>query len=162
TASGTAAFSGPTDGWLPGESAVGRWTTDPPASPLVEWPQPNRTPLTSVAVAPGSGASLTVPDAIAVGLDGTALHFEPASGWSVDRLPPRESHVNMNSVVFTGAQSAVAVGQFGTIIRWDGASWSEDPQSISLTQSQLNAVAAAPSGELWAVGVFGTILHFDG
>ncbi len=48
------------------------------------------------------------------------------------------------------------------ILRWDGTSWSEDPQSISLTQSQLNAVAFAATGEGWAVGANGTILHYDG
>src|SRR6201999_1338494 len=55
------------------------------------------------------------------------------------------------------------VGQSGTILRWDGTSWSEDPQSAQLTQVELTAVAFRPSGdEGWAVGRFGTILHFDG
>jgi photosystem II stability/assembly factor-like uncharacterized protein len=44
----------------------------------------------------------------------------------------------------------------------NGERWSEDPQSISLTQSQLNSVAFAPTGEGWAVGANGTILRFDG
>src|SRR5262249_2151219 len=58
--------------------------------------------------------------------------------------------------------NAFAVGQFGLILHWDGASWSEDPQSGALTQSQLDAVAFGPSGEGWAVGADGTILHYDG
>lgn len=160
---GGSVFTGPTEGWLAGSDAVGEWTLSPRERPLVAWPQPNRSPLTSVAVAPGSGASLlTSGSGLAVGLDGTALHYDARTGWLVDPVPPRASRVNLFGVAYTSSTTAIAVGQFGVILRWNGTTWTEDPQSISLTQSQLNAVAASPSGEAWAVGTFGTILHFDG
>jgi hypothetical protein len=155
-------FTGPSDGWLAGQAAVGRWTPEPPASQLVTWPEANRSPLMSVALPPGSTNALSSGGALAVGLDGTALHFDPTVGWVIDPLPPRASHINVTSVAFAGPTSAFAVGQFGLILRWDGTSWSEDPQSISLTQAQLNGVAFDSSGQGWAVGAFGTILHFDG
>jgi hypothetical protein len=155
-------FAGPNDGWLAGQAALGHWTLSPAQSPLVSWPEANRSPLTAVALPPGSDNSLESDGAIAVGLSGTAMHFEPGVGWVIDPVPPRLSHINLNSVAYSSPTTAVAVGQFGAIMRWDGSSWSEDEQSISLTQAELNAVAFAPTGEGWAVGTFGTILHFDG
>src|SRR5262249_46214736 len=154
--------AGPNDGWLAGETALGRWTLTPPRSQLVPWPQANKSPLTSVALPPGSSNALASPGALAVGLAGTAMHFQPGVGWLVDRLPPRASHINLWGVAYSGPNTAVAVGRVGTIVRWDGTQWSEDPQSISVTQTQLNAVAFDASGNGWAVGTFGTILHFDG
>jgi hypothetical protein len=160
---GLGGFTSAAEGWLVGAWGAGRWSDAPLPRPLVTWPQPNRSPLTSVAVPPGSSVAPTATGALAVGLDGTALHYAPGIGWLVDPLPPRESHVNLLGVAYTGPDAAVAVGQFGAIVRWDGTTWSEDPQSISMTQWPLNAVAAdAATGEAWAVGRFGTILHFDG
>src|SRR5262249_23038010 len=152
----------PTDGWLAGTAGIGRWTSAPPPSPLVVWPQPNRNPLTSVAAPPAATLDLQSSGAVAVGLGGAALRYDPATGWLTTPVPPRASHVNLSGVAFAGPTTAFAVGQFGTIIRWDGTSWTEDTQSVSLTQAQLNAVAFGTNGEGYAVGTFGTILHFDG
>src|SRR5262249_45254378 len=50
----------------------------------------------------------------------------------------------------------------GVILRWNGTTWTPDPQSISITGNLLNSVAFGSNGQGWAVGAFGTILHFDG
>jgi hypothetical protein len=156
-----ALFTGPEEGWLSGEHAVGHWAVDPPERPLVEWPQANRAPLTAVA-APGGDVGLGTSGALAVGLRGTTMRYEAGTGWLFGPLPGRAARANLYGVAFSGPSSAVAVGQGGTIVRWDGASWSEDPQSRSVTPHDLSAVAFRPSGEGWAVGRYGTILHFDG
>ncbi|HEV7944041.1 MAG TPA: lytic murein transglycosylase [Solirubrobacteraceae bacterium] len=171
------AFTGPAEGWLGGEEAVGRLSpqsasptlgssasapSTPESAPLASWPLPDRSPLTSVALPPASQGGVQEGGALAVGLNGTTLSYEPSAGWIVQPAPPRAHHINLLSVTFDGPSNAFAVGQYGVILRWDGTSWSEDPQSISLTHSQLNAVAFSASGEGWAVGVDGTILHYDG
>lgn len=159
---GDDAFTGPDEGWLGGESALGRWSAGQGSSALTSWPLPDRSPLTSIALSPGGQAAIGESGALAVGLDGTTLRYDASSGWQVEPSPARARHLNLLGVAFAGPSSAFAVGQFGVILHWDGASWSEDPQSISLTQSQLNAVAFASTGEGWAVGANGTILHYDG
>jgi hypothetical protein len=156
------AFSGPAAGWLGGHTALGQLTAEGGSSLLTPWPLPDRSPLTSIALAPGSQATVGESGALAVGLDGAALRYESSTGWQVVPLPPRAHHLALSSVAFAAPSSAFAVGQFGLILHWDGTSWSEDPQSISLTQSQLSAVAFASNGEGWAVGARGTILHYNG
>jgi len=155
-------FTGPNAGWLGGTKALGQWSAQQSSSLLTPWPLPDRSPLTSVALAPGSRADAGESGALAVGLGGATLRYDASTGWQVEPAAPRAHHLNLLGVAFDGPSSAFAVGQFGVILRWDGTSWSEDPQSISLTQSQLNAVAFAATGEGWAVGANGTILHYDG
>jgi hypothetical protein len=168
--SSASTFSGPNEGWLAGAAALGHWTGGT-TSPLVSWPLPDRTPLTAVAVPAGNGSDSTESQAVAVGLDGTTLYYNAADGWLPASLPttwqyapppPQASSINLLGVAFDGSTNAFAVGQYGAILRWNGSSWSEDPQSFTLTQGALNAVAFASSGEGWAVGAAGTILHYDG
>ena len=156
------AFNGPASGWLGGSTALGQLTAEGASSLLTPWPLPDRSPLTSIALAPESQAAVGESGALAVGLNGAALRYESSTGWQVVPLPARAHHLALSSVAFAGSSSAFAVGQFGLILHWSGTSWSEDPQSISLTQSQLNAVAFATNGEGWAVGANGTILHYNG
>ncbi len=156
------AFTGPDEGWLGGKKALGQWSPEQSSSLLTPWPLPDRAPLTSIALAPGSRAEAGESGALAVGLDGATLRYDSSTGWQVEPAAPRAHHLNLLGVAFNGPSSAFAVGQFGVILHWDGTSWSEDPQSISLTQSQLGAVAFAANGEGWAVGANGTILHYDG
>jgi hypothetical protein len=155
-------FYAPNEGWLAGADALGHWSGEGAASPLASWPLPDRSPLSGVALPPTSAGEVGESGALAVGFDGTALSYDASAGWLVQPVPARAHHINLISVAFQGPSSAFAVGQFGVILHWDGTAWSEDPQSISLTTSQLNGVAFAPSGEGWAVGANGTILHYDG
>jgi len=155
-------FSGPSEGWLGGANALGHWSGEAGSSPLASWPLPDRSPLTAVALPPGDQGGVGESGALAVGLNGTTLSYDASAGWLEQSAPPRAHHINLLGVAFAGPSSAFAVGQFGAILHWDGTAWSEDPQSLSLTASQLNAVAFAPSGEGWAVGANGTILHYNG
>ena len=157
-----AVFSSPTEGWLGGTNALGHWSTEQASGPLVSWPLPDRSPLTSVALPPGGKAGVGESGALAVGFKGTTLSYDASSGWLAQPTPPGAQSVDLLGVAFAGPSSAFAVGTLGAILHWNGAAWSEDPQSFSLTDSQLNAVAFAPSGEGWAVGGNGTILHYDG
>jgi hypothetical protein len=158
---GQALFTSPTDGWVVGTNSVGRISAQEPAASLAVWPEPNRSTLLSVALPP-AGAGIGTSGALAVGLDGAALHFDANAGWLADPTPPKAEHIALRGVAFDGPGRAVAVGDLGTILDWNGSSWSDDPQSNVLTVAQLNAVAFAPDGEGWAVGTFGTILHWDG
>ncbi|MGO9976531.1 MAG: Ig-like domain-containing protein [Solirubrobacteraceae bacterium] len=154
-------FTSDGTGWLSGENSMGLITAQPPPSPLAAWPETNENTLTSVALSP-AGAGVDTSGALAVGLDGAALHYDATAGWTLDPVPPQARGVDLLGVAFDGPSSAVAVGAFGTILDWNGSTWSADPQSQSLTQIQLNAIAFAPDGQGWAVGADGTILHFDG
>jgi photosystem II stability/assembly factor-like uncharacterized protein len=160
-------FSSPDEGWLAGPSALGQWSSEAAAGRLASWPLPDRAPLTSVALTPGGSGAVEEAGALTVGFKGTALRYEPATGWQVQPLPAKDRRVNLLSVAFNGSDSAYAVGQYGTILHWNGSSFADDPQSTVVTGSQLNSVSfKEPSGEGpsegWAVGSYGTILHYDG
>jgi hypothetical protein len=158
---GESVFVDPSDGWIAGANTLARVAATPTQSALASWPEANRNPLVSVALPPGQSTTDT-PGALAVGLNGTALHYGRSVGWQVDATPPQTHHIMLTGVAFNGASTAFAVGQLGTILRWDGSSWSEDPQSVHVTTASLNAVAFRNDGQGWAVGGFGTILHYDG
>jgi hypothetical protein len=152
----------PTDGWVVGANTLGKVSAAATPSTLAEWPEANRNPLLSVALPPGQSTTDTA-GALAVGMQGTALHYDaPTSSWQVDATPPRTHHINLNGVAFAGPSLAFAVGTGGLILRWDGTSWTEDPQSVRATIHTLNAVAFGTDGQGWAVGGLGTILHYDG
>ncbi len=163
TSQGAAVFADPTDGWLAGAGtdSLGMVSATPPPSLLASWPEANRNPLLAVALPPGNSTTDTG-GALAVGLDGTALHYDPSAGWQVDPTPPQAQHVELTGVAFAGPALAFAVGQDGTILRWNGTSWAADPQSLQLTNATLNAVAFGSDGQGWAVGSRGAILHYDG
>lgn len=165
---GSLSFASPREGWMstPGNvfsvagllatsssTVLGHWTTEPDAVRIRRWPQPARTTLESVSVAPGSS------EAFAVGATGTILRHTPGIGW--DRLPSGTAQ-NLHGVAWSDQRTAWAVGDGGTILRFDGDAWAADPASGSLTRSPLRAVAFAASGRGWAVGAGGTILRFDG
>jgi hypothetical protein len=57
------------------------------------------------------------------------------------------------------ANDGWAVGAFGTIIHWNGASWSI---VASPTGDALNSVFMVNSNDAWAVGLSGDIIQWDG
>jgi hypothetical protein len=54
---------------------------------------------------------------------------------------------------------AYAVGPGGTIVTWNGTTWSA---ATSPTSAQLNAVSGTSASNVWAVGNGGVIVHWDG
>jgi len=55
-----------------------------------------------------------------------------------------------------------AVGEGGTILNYDGADWTADPQSGIITTDDLYDVTSVTASNIWAVGEGGTILNYDG
>jgi hypothetical protein len=158
---GSAVFADATDGWITGANTLGMVSASAPPAPLASWPEATRNPLLSIALPPGNSTTNTT-GALAVGLDGTALHYDPATGWQVDGTPVATHSLQLDGVAFASSSSAFAVGAGGTIVDWNGSQWSADPESTQLTRHTLNAVAFGSNGQGWAVGAQGTILHYDG
>ena len=59
----------------------------------------------------------------------------------------------------TDANNVWAVGEAGTILKWDGSEW--HVQSTG-TEATLYAVRGTDANNVWAVGSWGTILKWDG
>jgi hypothetical protein len=66
---------------------------------------------------------------------------------------------NLNGIDGTSASELTAVGDAGTIVHWDGTSWSP---RISPTTQNLTSVYVATPNDAYAVGDVGTLLHWDG
>lgn len=160
-----ASVNGQIQGWLGGSesAATGEVTAaGANASPLSTWPVADRSPLTGVALPPGSTASTGETGAVAVGFNGAALLYTADNGWVVQALPAAAQHLYLTGVAFDGPSSAFAVGQAGEILHWDGSAWTTAVSPNTLTPFRLDSVAFASDGEGWAVGENGTILHYDG
>ncbi len=76
--------------------------------------------------------------------------------WSA--LPPPKDA--LNAVWGSGSDDVWAVGNNGTIYRWNSKGSSEVVPKPS--PQTLRAVAGTASDDIWAVGVADTILHYDG
>lgn len=50
-------------------------------------------------------------------------------------------------------------GEAGSLLHWNGASWSV---AVSGTESALRALSGTSAKNVWAAGLDGTLLHFDG
>ncbi len=156
--------NGEVEGWIGGQGSTAAEVTPTGSStsPLATWPVADRSPLTGVALPPGSTASTSETGALAVGFDGAALLYTADNGWVVETLPAIAQHLYLTSVAFDGPSSAFAVGEAGEILQWDGSAWSTAVSPDTLTPFRLDSVAFASDGEGWAVGENGTILHYDG
>lgn len=86
---------------------------------------------------------------------GAVLRRSAQGAWSLERTSPQP----INAVWGSGPSDVWAVGRAGTIVHFDGTTWSSPP---SLTTSTLLAVWGSGPADVWAVGDSGTILHFDG
>ena len=75
-------------------------------------------------------------------------------GWCPESLPNETT--NLNAIFGFTAQSIVAVGDAGKILRWDGNSWKV---VNSMTPNNLRSVHGVASGTGYAVGAMGTILQ---
>jgi hypothetical protein len=161
----SASFANAREGWVAtqgnivGASAaatssvalLGHWTGAPARARLVRWPQPNRAPLESVALDPGTSGG-----AMAVGRGGAIVRIDPATGVDAMRSPVTSA---LHAVAWPRTREAWAVGADGIILRFDGAAWRRAP---SPTTSSLYAVAFDGRDRGYAVGARGTIVRYDG
>jgi hypothetical protein len=60
----------------------------------------------------------------------------------------------------TGPSNVYAVGELGTVLRYNGAQWTT--QSNIPTNESLNAIWGSSATDIFAVGDCGTVIHFDG
>ena len=77
--------------------------------------------------------------------------------WDDGTIDP--CHNSLNSVYMNSITDGWAVGEKGTIMRWNGAKWS---MVNSPTKVNLNAVQMITTTEGWTVGEDGTILNWNG
>ncbi len=68
-------------------------------------------------------------------------------------------NVNLSGVLALDANHVWAVGDSGTILFFDGSTWSVQDSGIS---SWLGGVSGLDANHVWAVGYGGTILFYDG
>jgi hypothetical protein len=94
------------------------------------------------------------PDLWAVG-PGCALRLQRGL-WSA-MTPPKDS---LTAVWGSGSDDVWAVGNTGTLYRWNGKASSE--VSPKPTTQHLRSVAGSGPDDIWAVGYGDTILHYDG
>lgn len=160
------AFASPTEGWAAttgstfgaGGAAyssvltIGHWTSKPAAARMVRWPQPNADPLEAVAVAPdGSG------NALAVGSNGATLFYLKGRAWD---YTPRRSDRNLHAIAWPEKNVAWTVGARGTVLRYTGSGWTEDPGGSLTTKSLYGVAFKGRAG--YAVGADGVILRHNG
>lgn len=102
----------------------------------------------------------------APGEAGTILSYDNAvvpacagvsGAWS--RVPGVPTFQSLNAIWGSGPDDVFAVGDAGTIVHWDGASWT---RHASGTTEHLTGVSGLSASDVYAVGLGGTILHYDG
>ena len=99
-------------------------------------------------------------DVYAVGFDnnnlGILMHRD-ATAWSKLVLPVGAPA--LNGVWGSGPSDIYVVGAAGTILHYNGASWTA---MASATPQDLQAVSGRGANDIFAAGAFGEIVHFDG
>ncbi|MCP4346651.1 MAG: choice-of-anchor D domain-containing protein [Desulfobacterales bacterium] len=93
----------------------------------------------------------------------TALCLFPSRGkascWTLQYSFQNGPNIYLNSVWGSSGSDVFAVGGDGTILHYDGISWTD---MSSGTSSHLNKVWGNSGSDVFAVGDNGTILHYDG
>ena len=93
---------------------------------------------------------------MAVGDNGTAL-LMTGGNWMKQVVPTTE---NLHGVGGPSSSDVYVVGDFGTVLRFNGTVWSE--MNSGLTADLLSVVASPADGSIYAVGSFGTVVRFTG
>lgn len=132
----------------------------PPASPTAF---PTATP-TATATPPFTVTPTSTPTVTATGAPGatptpTATSSGPSGNgtWTTSTSPVT---TNLNGVSFVDVNNGWAVGDSGTILRWQSGAWSV--VSNVPTSEKLNAIAMTSTTEGWAVGDNYTLLRWNG
>jgi hypothetical protein len=132
------------------------WTSENPAVATV-------TPVTGVATAQTSGQAAigaTYDGITGYGVITVAASGSPAVNAFSNMIVPGAAQ--MWDVWASSSSNAVAVGDGGVIWRYDGTSWTADPQSGVVTTNWLLRVAGTSESDIHAVGASGTLLHYNG
>ncbi len=163
----TGAFSTPDEGWLEGPVHI---TADPEPARLREqdaWPVSARAPLMSVATQPGAPTGAISSQAVAVGLDGTVVRYEPGAGWTREFLLNSAGGVvrsALRGVAWPEADRGHAVGDVGAMWLWrrETGLWERDPGAPIGFEANLMDVAFSPTDPQrgYAVGKSGVILSY--
>lgn len=102
------------------------------------------------------------------GFEGSRPTIEARSGeiCSLDRWcweSPRPQGNMLSGVWGSGPTDVWAVGEVGTLLHWDGASWRGSTGNLQVgLRRDLHDVWGSGPADVWAVGNDGTILHGDG
>lgn len=72
------------------------------------------------------------------------------AAWSCNATSP--SNRNLNSVSMISATDGWAVGAGGSIVRWNGVTWTEQNAAQTITARELHSVFALATNEVWMVG----------
>ena len=81
-----------------------------------------------------------------------------AAEWELESLYS-DGNTGLNSIWGSSETNIYAVGNEGTILKYDGANWSSDTSSTSKT---LNGIWGSGKSNIYAVGEEGTILYCNG
>ncbi len=79
-----------------------------------------------------------------------------ADGWCWENPTPQGN--GLNAVWGTGASNVYAVGDNGTVLRWDGSSWSAE---TSGTTAKLTSIWGSSASDIWIAGE-SILLHGNG
>lgn len=125
-----------------GTRSTGRrgWTTDQPSQPIYRYDG-------STAVCPGNTGQ---------GCIGVDPRMDQ-SNWLPEE--PGIAGVDFFGVWGPASRHEYAVGEFGTVVHFDGTAWHPVPVP---TYETLNAIWGSGSSDIFVVGDSGTLLHYDG
>ena len=113
--------------------------------------EPTGTSEDLTAVSPDGAGGLW-----AAGNTGTLLRRGVADAWST---VPSPTTSNLRDLWVAGPNKALAVGEAGTLLSWNGTAWTA---LNSGTSAALNGVWGASATEAWAVGDGGALLRIAG
>jgi hypothetical protein len=158
------AFSSPDGGWLEGPIEISAKTA--PVR-LRGWPVSVRAPLADVTPAPGGSPGSLGSAALAAGLDGSVVRYEPGHGWKREFLLSSSGSVNkaaLRGVAWPEPGRAHAVGDQGAMWQWNAADdlWIADPGIPVGFEGHLMDVAFDPANpdRGYAVGKGGVLLGY--
>ena len=96
-------------------------------------------------------------DKLADGMSPEETAYQHYNGLSCAMMANSATY-SLNDVWGTDATHVWAVGTAGTILRWDGSSWTPE---ASGTDASLNALWGKAAARVWIVGEHGVILRRD-
>lgn len=108
-------------------------------------------------IAPLFAAVLGASDAVAVGADFTDGRVCSRVGWCWEL--PRPQGTPLSAFWGSGPRDVWAAGDSGTLIHFDGTTWSG---RVDLVEVSLHALWGSGPRDVWAAGGAGTLLRFDG